>query len=103
MPTRGVLPLLCPGETWHTMAVQKVVLKHGGETFRKCVLTKVDEDGTLHLKHKTVTRLANGTSVHREFKSSDKGVMLAFDGVVNNAFTRQTPGKGQGDCVKLFS
>ena len=101
--TRGVPPLLCPGDSWHTAAVQAVVLMNGGETFRKCAITKVDEDGTLHLKHKSASKLADGTFVQREFKSSDKGAMLVFDGVVNYAYVVETPGKMCGTSVKLFS
>ena len=101
--TRGVPPLLCPGDSWHTAAVQAVVLMNGGKTFRKSFITKVDKDGTLHLKHKSASKLADGTFVQREFKSSDKGVMLVFEGVDNYAYVVETPGKMCGTSVKLFS
>merc|ERR1712129_122746 len=60
-------------------------------------------DGTLHLKHKSASKLADGTFVQREFKSSDKGAMLVFDGVVNYAYVVETPGEMCGTSVNLFS
>ena len=68
-----------------------VVLENRCKTFRKCSLMDVDEDGTLHLKHDTGS-----------FKSSDEGVMLIIDGVVNNEYVIETPGTSRGKPVQLF-
>ena len=102
--TKGVPPLLCPGETWHTAAVKEVVLKNCNcKTFRKCKVIGVEANGTLHLQHMSKTTLADGSFGYFQFKSSDKGVMLVFDGVVNYAYVQETLGKGHGEVFRLFS